>query len=899
MFEPRLSAALAAGSTVVTPNKRLARSLVAAYDNAQRSNGRKTWPAARVLPWPAWLQQLWADVVARDSLRSIDRLLRAPQARRCWQQIVRTTEVSVTNTSGAAELASEAWALSKAWGSGGESWRSFRNDALGDDDCAVYAGWAERYHALLRSLAAIDEASLADALASAADGIDAWRRLDVVVAGFLESTPQRERLIAALSRQGARIQRCETLEARPIRCALTSATSSRDELLHALTWAREEALANPSATIGIAIEDLAQRRSEVIALAEDVLCPGLQLPGRESEMRPYNVSLGESLASASLVASALDWIELGVRPLPFTQAVALLRSPYLPDARLQWPRRAAIELDWLNEGRREIAARDMASALERGDKPQAERFRRAIAANRFPRDASPKAWVDAWRDWLAALGWPGDRALDSGEQQTRDAFDDLLATFAAMSIVDERMRTADAQSALRDLADQTVFQPESSTVSIQIVGLLEATGLPFDRLWIAGLTADRWPRPPSPHPFLPLRWQRDHDVPRSSAARELRFARAATSMLLRAAPQVIVSYAQGPDDDRPPRPSELVAEIGPTTFFPRRTDTRSAAYAQQIYAQRPMLETIVDQKAPSIVEGTRIRGGAHAFEAQANCPFQAITLHRLEAERWPALPAGLTPIERGKLVHAALAAFWSDVRDSPTLSGLDDRALTERIAVACVAARSAVPAARWRWVPPVIEAGETARMASLLRGWIDRFERTRPPFAVEANETRTELALAGLAFRLRIDRIDRTRDGFAIIDYKTGLTLAPKAWFDPRPRSPQIGLYVLARRQSASDSPTRAVAYAQLRSGELKLNGVAANAQIWPALVLAENTALKSWSTLEAWWETQLGALAEEIRNGIAPVAPREGDKTCRTCGLWAICRVGGAVLAREDNRDE
>ena len=81
MFESRLLAALAAGSTVVTPNKRLARTLVATYDNAQRSAGRRAWPAARALPWSAWLEQLWNDVLAHDALPSITRLLRAPQAR--------------------------------------------------------------------------------------------------------------------------------------------------------------------------------------------------------------------------------------------------------------------------------------------------------------------------------------------------------------------------------------------------------------------------------------------------------------------------------------------------------------------------------------------------------------------------------------------------------------------------------------------------------------------------------------------------------------------------------------------------------------------------------------------------------------------------------------------------
>jgi ATP-dependent helicase/nuclease subunit B len=900
MFESRLLAALAAGSTVVTPNKRLARTLVATYDNEQRSAGRGAWPAARALPWSAWLEQLWNDVLAHDALPSITRLLRAPQVRWRWRQIIAADDAALSDIRGAVALAAEAWAIAKAWGSGGESWRGWRNDALGDDDCAAYAGWAERFHAALGHMHAVDDASLADAIVRAIDGVDAWRNLDIVLAGFIEPTPQHDRLIAALTERGARFTRCDTIADRPTQLAHTSAGSPRDEMLLALAWARTEALADPGATIGIGVENLGARRAEVIALAEDVLCPALQLPGHEGETRPYNVSLGSSLASAPLVAAALGWIELSIRSLPLAQAVVLFRSPYLPDATTQWPRRASLERTWLEMGRREIGYDDAMRALDGVDRALGERLRRAFATHRLPNEASPKAWVDLWRGWLTAIGWPGDRPLSSAEQQTRSAFDELLVNFAAMSVVDERMRAFDALSALHDLGDDTVFQPESSPVPIQIVGLLEAAGLPFDRLWIAGLAADRWPRAPQPHPLLPLAWQRDHDVPRSSAARELRFARKVTTLLLRGAQRVVVSHARSVDDDEPCRASQLIAELNLPALAPSGA-ARNASYASQIHASAPALEAIADLRVQPLAEGASVRGGAHAIEAQANCPFQAVALHRFNVDRWPGAKVGLTAMERGTLVHAALAAFWNDVGDSATLETLDDSALTANIATAAESARRALKEERWRWVPPVIAAGEASRIAALLHLWIDAYERTRPPFTVDATEARADVTLAGVSFRLRLDRVDRVPDGAAIIDYKTGPTLAPKAWFDPRPRSPQLGLYALARRQAAPESPTCAVAYAQLQPGALKVNGIAADVVSWPALIQVETAkVVGSWPALEAWWEAHLGALAGELRSGVADVAPRDGPKTCRICGLGSLCRVGGVALdVDEDAGDE
>src|SRR5262249_35058242 len=154
---------------------------------------------------------------------------------------------------------------------------------------------------------------------------------------------------------------------------------------------------------------------------------------------------------------------------------------------------------------------------------------------RLPQNATPREWTEAWRDWLSALGWPGDRALDSAEYQAREAWDELLRDFGAIGAVETRLPRSGALSLLRSLAAEKLHQPESHEVSVQILGLLEAQGLTFDALWIAGLGAERWPPPPEPNALLPIEWQRERDLPRSSAARELRFARELTRRLRSAA----------------------------------------------------------------------------------------------------------------------------------------------------------------------------------------------------------------------------------------------------------------------------------------------------------------------------------------------------------------------------
>ena len=49
-------------TTVVTVNRRLARSLRDRYDQTQLAQGRGVWSSLDVLPWEQWIQRLWRDL---------------------------------------------------------------------------------------------------------------------------------------------------------------------------------------------------------------------------------------------------------------------------------------------------------------------------------------------------------------------------------------------------------------------------------------------------------------------------------------------------------------------------------------------------------------------------------------------------------------------------------------------------------------------------------------------------------------------------------------------------------------------------------------------------------------------------------------------------------------------
>jgi ATP-dependent helicase/nuclease subunit B len=885
---------LGEGATLVTPNNRLARTLVARHDAAMVSAGRRTWAAARALPWGAWLTTLWREASDAQAIGPALRLLAPVESLFLWNRLV-APEVDgrsqLLDPEGAATLAADAWMLMHAWGAGGESWRGWRGLAgASDSDPAMFAAWAEKYSHELERLGAVDLAMVPDMLARAAGEVSEWRARDVVLAGFIEISPQQQRLCDALIAAGMSVRSLPTVVgmASPLQF---SAATTRDELRAALVWARREVQASPECNIGIAIEDLAQRRDEVRALAEDVLCPSLQLPGNAAAKRPYNLSLGTPLAETPAVATALALMTLAQAPLTRVAAARLMRSPHLPGP---WHARAQCERDWLDEGRTRVDWDDVFAALSRCDVALAARWRTVREGSRRPLPQAPRQWSNHWRSLLERCGWPGTELLSAAEFAARNAWEELLEEFARIGSLDTRMAGATALSVLRHLADRSIFQPQSPPAAISILGVLEAAGLPFDALWVAGLSAQRWPPAPQPNPFLPIAWQRDRNVPRSRAERELDYARALTAILKQAAPQVILSYPATLDGEAC-APSTLVDADAPML----EAELTCADSAEVIAAAR-RLEAVADERAPTLVAG-KIRGGAGLVAAQSDCPFRATAYHRMGVKPWEQAAEGLNARERGQLVHEAMAAFWRDVRTHAALQACDDTAMRQRVDDAVARAMRILAPARWQLLPPALAAAETARISNIAAHWIEKYERPRPGFAVTYVEWMLPLEIAGLTLTLKLDRVDTLdRGGHAIVDYKTGIVEAPSTWFAERPRAPQLGLYALALKAASPDTDLVAAAYAKLKVGEIRPLGLVAEAASWPDLTpVAQLREPNTWQAVEQRWQTLLTGLAGEVRDGVATVTPRDNGAPCRTCGLQPLCRIeatGLHTLAADDD---
>jgi ATP-dependent helicase/nuclease subunit B len=180
------------------------------------------------------------------------------------------------------------------------------------------------------------------------------------------------------------------------------------------------------------------------------------------------------------------------------------------------------------------------------------------------------------------------------------------------------------------------------------------------------------------------------------------------------------------------------------------------------------------------------------LETYAGCPFRFFSRSLLRLREREEFEEGMTPAERGALIHEVMFEFFSArrARNAPPLKGAPqdvfDEALGEILAIAASKMGSFdIPDVFWEMEKELI-LGRSGSGEGLLRRFLDH-ERARvdsmepayfevsfggapgPPGSADGILSREEpVSFGGARLRGKIDRVE-TGDGFfAVMDYKTG-----------------------------------------------------------------------------------------------------------------------------------
>ena len=897
----RLAAGGATRVSVVTPNRRLAQALMQAFDALQMAAGRSVWDAPDILPFAAFVERAYEDALFSELGADLPTVLTPAQEQALWEDIIEDSEEGALLLAlpQAAATARDAWQTAHAWRLTGK-----QRHAASNEDAQAFAGWAQRYERATGQQSHTEAARLPDVVAGLLGNASVNKPGLLVRYGFDILTPQQDALFEVLGSLGCELAACGQPDqhGQVLRLACIDAT---DEIVRAARWARarlemrggarNEGMRG-GARIGIVVPDLARQRNLLRRIFTQTMEPAARLAGAPAAQMPFNISLGEALSTRPLVDSAFLVLELAGREIAFERASRLIRSPFIAAGAAEMTHRARLDAE-LRRRAEPVLSLDRLIALVGLFDAQSP-MRAHVLAHKLARLSefrrarlfgaqSPAQWTRAFFETLSLFGFPGERVLDSVEYQTLQKWHAVLAQFARLEKVVARMGYAEAVARLRRMAADTPFQPESPDVPIQILGVLESASCDFDYLWVMGMTAEAWPLAARPNPFLPLGLQREAGIPEASAEASLELDRRISEGWRGAAAEVVFSHP-GREADRELAPSPLIAEIpAGALVLPDYPLYRDLIFAS---ARREHLQ---DAAAPPAASNTP-RGGTALLKDQAACAFRACARHRLGAEALDAPHTGLDAMERGSLVHHVLASVWSELETKHALDSLSEAGLE-----ALLDKSAAEAVARQKRDRPSVLAGrfaeiEQRRLARLARDWL-ALERGRGEFSVFATEDKRAISIGGLQLNGRLDRVDETAGGERIvIDYKTSAPGA-KAWFGERPDEPQLPLYLLATEPQA-----KAIAFAQVRAGDMKLVALAAEKGILPGARTLPDARLKraaeTWDAQLSAWRGELERLARGFAAGEARVDPLPG--ACEYCDLKPLCRIH-ARETQSENDDE
>jgi ATP-dependent helicase/nuclease subunit B len=860
-----IDAWLREGGRVVTASDRAARALATAFHRARHAEGLTAWPAPEILDWKSFVRAAWDARCADGRL-----VLNPAQEQALWEDIAGLDRSLATLLEGPrhrlAALAMEAHDLLCSYAP-----RFLRSSAR--------AGWQQDAAAFSSWLAAFDETCRAESLLSASRlplelipllEADPAKRPPLHLAGFDRILPVQRSLFDAWGewREAASGEPAAEVH-------FHAAADARAELAACAIWCGRQHTANPNARLLVVTQAAGERRGEFerafLRHAGSAFEFSLGIPlSRVALARAAHLVL--RWLDGSLSEQELDWLLSTGHAAATPQESAALQA-YMCELRRRGLERTHWNLSaWVGE-------RYATELLPAAWAERVTRSRHQLADS-ARRPQSPLQWAELVPRLLEELRFAGARPLSSAEYQTLRRWQMAVESCGSLGFDGRRIGWKDFLAQLGRTLDETLFSPESQDAPIQITGPAESAGLTADAVWFLGADEDAWPASGTTHPLLPAEVQRESGMPHATPQLDWELAGTITNRILSSAREVHFSFAKQ-NEAAEARPSRLIVqlageakELSPDLAVPR--------------APEPIAVSFEDRSRIPFPPG-KLAGGAGALSAQSQCPFKGFATTRLAAQGWEPAEAGLTPAQRGNLLHEVLHAVWAGppegIRSHAELTSLNDREGFVAEHVRRALSRKIKPHIRVGMSRRYLEL-EELRLTRLVTEWLE-YEETRVPFEVAATEAERTIHLAGLTLNLRLDRIDRLNDGSQlVIDYKSG-NVSPSAWDPPRPEDVQLPLY--AGFALAPDEELGGLVFAKVRPGGLEFSGKVFDptATLFPGL-RGTSSLVKNKLDLEQLldWRDCIEQLARDFVAGRADVDPRDYPKTCERCGLQTLCRI-------------
>ncbi len=707
--------------------------------------------------------------------------------------------------------------------------------------CTAFAAWMQRYQQYKLERGLVDIGDLSTLIINHTADIT-----KPYIYGFKTLTPEQLLLFQHIGYQTLCAKQTNTQSSN------LSFNTTHDEILSAARWAKDLQQAQPKKHIAIVsptlVNDYYQIKSIFDQVFDDVLC--------ETGQKAYNISLGLPLTQYPLIRHILLILQLSqqlARDYISTETFnTTIVSPYIAHARSEQCERALLVNQVLSLAKTHFKLAHIKQYLS--TTPHLKTMLDALIVKAVATQQSHKNWLFNFNNYLQIWGFATERTLSSAEYQLFNKYQQSSLGLNQLAGIHNKVSGTTAINDLKNWLSQVIFQAQSSTTTIQILGSLEAEGLYFDAAWVLGMSDNFLPAGLNSPRFIPANIATKHQIPHSNFALIAKDCKHTLNNLINLSAEVICSYAKTHFEGEQ-RPS-------PMLVFENQVKTPKLQHK----SSKTLLESLTDTQASKLLN-KQISGGVSVLKEQMACAFKGFT-HRLNIQSFETPHLGLNRAEQGIIIHKILQKIYQQTPSHAHLIAYQPEQLDKLI-------DTNIKQTLQNYVQSGFTQVEYQRLWRLIHQFI-AIEKQRERFKVVATEQIIEANIAGLSFNIRLDRVDELENSECIIfDYKTGNTPS-NPWCGTPIKEPQLPIYAISNQVDG-------VAFISITADKVSYTGLAKDEQSLPNKT-AQQKSCGEWNHQVKLWQQQLEQASIDYQQGQAAVLPTKG--ACQYCQYDSLCRL-------------
>ena len=651
--------------------------------------------------------------------------------------------------------------------------------------------------------------------------------------GFKALTSQQQQLFTKLKVKTLIIDQSE----KQFDCKIFA--TLEDEIDSCINWAYKLRSQNENKSIAIIVPELEKNYTYLEYGFNKIFKQNLT----KTKDKYFNISLGKSLTKFNLTQDLLLILELSCQiqdnKICTKDLTKVLNSNFIANNNQFINPILRLEKDHISQQQLLKATNDSKFWLHIIDNISYKKY------------LNHHTWLSKFTQILNIWRFNQSRKMTSDEYQIWQKYLSSCLIFNKFSTFEKKINFKSAIAEFRTMLTKIIFQPESGTNQIQIIGLLEAEGLKFDYSWIIGVNNKVLPPPLKPLRYIPIELCKKYKIPKCAYEHTMLDAKSSIYYLSLSSKNPIISFSEL---------DENTNLYGSPLIQWQNKDIQSIKKQNSTHNN---LITVVDENVKKL-NNTSINKGVKTLQNQIQCQFKGF-VSRLKIDEFGLENIGFNSLQKGNILHNSLEFIYQQITTKQQLESLTEKGIATLVESGLNFAMS-----------DFIKNGFYYNTHNEIKTKLLEFltlELSRDDWEVVTLEKSQEINIANLSFKIRCDRVDKNNNNEVIIfDYKLGKH-SSKSWCN-HIKDLQLPLYAIS-------NSVNAIYFINFKD-DVKYIGMAENNEI-----LAEKSACcdgVSWQEQLNIWQNKITKVAREFEDGKATINPIKYG--CQNCNLSNFCRI-------------